>query len=119
MQSFEPSHENSTPSGARTGELVTVGRAEDVPEGRGATVEIEGGRELALFHAAGRFYAVDNFCPHRGAPLAAGPVSGTTVECDWHGWRFDLRTGACLNRPDSPVVTYEVVVEDGWLKIRV
>jgi len=119
MQSFEPNHENFKRPAPRTGELVTVGRAEDVPEGRAATVEIKGGRELALFHAGGRFYAVDNFCPHRGAPLAEGPVTGTTVECDWHGWRFDLRTGACLNRPDSPVATYEVVVEDGWLKIRV
>ena len=119
MQSFEPNHENFKRPAPRTGELVTVGRAEDVPEGRAATVEIKGGRELALFHAGGRFYAVDNFCPHRGAPLAEGPLSGTTVECDWHGWRFDLRTGACLNRPDSPVATYEVVVEDGWLKIRV
>jgi len=117
MQSFEPNHENFKRPAPRTGELVTVGRAEDVPEGRAATVEIKGGRELALFHAGGRFYAVDNFCPHRGAPLAEGPLSGTTVECDWHGWRFDLRTGACLNRPDSPVATYEVVVEDGWIKI--
>ena len=118
MQSFEPKHENFKRP-ARTGELVTVGRAGDVPEGRGATVELKGGRELALYHVGGKFYAVENFCPHRGAPLADGPLCGTTVECDWHGWRFDIRTGACLNRPDSPVASYEVVVEDGWIKIRI
>ena len=103
----------------REGKLVTVGRVEDVPEGRGATVELHGGRELALYHVGGRFHAIENFCPHKGAPLADGRLAGHTVECDWHGWRFDVRSGACLNRPSEPVETYEVVVEDGWIKIRV
>ena len=84
---------------AREGKLVAVARAEELPDGRGATVELEGGRELALYNVAGRFYAVENFCPHKGAPLAEGNLCGHTVECDWHGWRFDVRTGDCLNRP--------------------
>jgi nitrite reductase/ring-hydroxylating ferredoxin subunit len=118
MQSFEPKHTNARRP-ERAGCLVTVGRAEDLPEGRGATVELEGGKELALYNVAGSFHAIENFCPHRGAPLADGALSGHAVECDWHGWRFDVRTGACLNRPDSPVEAYEVIVEDGWIKIRV
>lgn len=118
MQSFDPKLTNfKRPE--RTGRLVTVGRVEDVPEGRGATVELEGGQELALYHVAGRFYAVENFCPHRGAPLADGQLCDATVECDWHGWRFDLSTGACLNRASAPVETYEVVIDDGWIKVRV
>ncbi len=104
---------------ASDSQLVTVGRVEDVPEGRGATVELKDGRELALYHVGGRFYCIDNFCPHKGAPLADGPLCGHSVECDWHGWRFDVRSGACLNRPDSPVEAYEVIIEDGWIKIRV
>ncbi len=103
----------------REGRLVTVGRVEDLPEGRGATVELHGGKELALYRVGGRFYAIENFCPHKGAPLADGQLTGHAVECDWHGWRFDLRSGACVNRPSEPVETYEVVVEDGWIKIRV
>jgi nitrite reductase (NADH) small subunit len=103
----------------REGRLVTVGRVEDVPEGRGATVELEGGRELALYHVGGVFYCIENFCPHKGAPLADGALAGHSVACDWHGWRFDIRTGSCLNRPSEPVETYEVIVEDGWIKIRV
>ena len=118
MQSFEPKHTNARRP-ARTGKLVTVGRVEDLPEGRGATVELEGGKELALYNVAGRFHAIENFCPHRGAPLADGALAAHTVECDWHGWRFDVRSGACLNRPDSPVESYEVIIEDGWIKIRV
>ncbi len=42
---------------------------------------------------------------------------GYAVACDWHGWRFDVRTGACLNRVSDSVETYEVVIEEGWIKI--
>jgi NAD(P)H-dependent nitrite reductase small subunit len=103
----------------REGKLVAVGRVEDLPEGRGATVELHGGKELALYHVGGEFYCIENFCPHKGAPLADGTLNGHAVTCDWHGWRFDLRTGACANRAADAVETYEVVIEDGWIKIRV
>jgi nitrite reductase/ring-hydroxylating ferredoxin subunit len=104
---------------ARTSALITVGRVEDVPPGCGATVELETGGELALFNVGGKFYATENFCPHKGAPLADGNLCGGIVECDWHGWRFDLATGHCLTRRGADIETYEVIIEDGWIKIRV
>ncbi len=116
MQSFDKRYTNPKRP-PRTGEKITVGRAEDVPAGRGATVELKNGQELALYNVGGTFYAIENFCPHRGAPLADGNLCGHTVECDWHGWRFDVRSGACLNNPAQPVEAYEVLIEDGWIKI--
>ena len=116
MQSFDKKFTNARRP-ARTGERVIVGRAEDVPPGRGATVELHGGKELALYNVGGTFHAIENFCPHRGAPLADGHLCGHTVECDWHGWRFDVRSGACLTNPTHAVEAYEVVIEDGWIKI--
>jgi nitrite reductase (NADH) small subunit/3-phenylpropionate/trans-cinnamate dioxygenase ferredoxin subunit len=101
----------------RTGEAVTVGRVEDVPPDRGATVELLDGRELALYNVGGTFYAIENFCPHRGAPLADGNLCGHIVECDWHGWRFDVQTGQCLTTRSGDVEAYEVLTEDGLLKI--
>lgn len=118
MQTFDPTTRNARRP-ARAGTLVTVGRVEDVPPGRGATVELEGGKEVALYNVAGRFYAVENFCPHRGAPLADGNLCGASVECDWHGWRFDLQTGQCLGRPGERIEAYEVRIEDGLIKILV
>ena len=102
----------------RKGHIIAVGRVEDVPAGRSATVELLDGAELAIFNINGEFHAIENFCPHRGAPLADGNLCGHTVECDWHGWRFDVRTGECLTGSGA-VETYEVVIEDGWIKIRV
>ncbi|MDT4895985.1 MAG: nitrite reductase small subunit [Acidobacteriota bacterium] len=117
MQSFNPKFGNFKKP-KREGQIVTVGRVEDVPQGRGATVELLNGTELALYNINGEFYAIENFCPHKGAPLADGQLCGHTIECDWHNWRFDLRTGACLTNSGA-VETYEVMIEDGWIKIRV
>jgi nitrite reductase/ring-hydroxylating ferredoxin subunit len=102
----------------REGQLIIVGRVEDVPPGRGATIELPKGMELALYNVNGEFYAIENFCPHKGAPLAGGRLCGHAIECDWHGWRFDLRTGQCLTN-GGMVETYEVIIEDGLIKIRV
>lgn len=99
-------------------EIVVVGRVEDVPEGRGATVQLNSGRELALYNVGGEFFAVSNFCPHRGAPLADGFLTGHVVECDWHGWRFDVRTGECLTT-ECPIESYEVKIEEGLIKIMI
>lgn len=91
----------------------------DLPPGRGATVELTGGKELAIFNVNGEFFAVENFCPHRGAPLADGDLCGYAIECSRHGWHFDLRTGACLSHRGSDIEAYEVMIESGEVKIRI
>jgi len=104
---------------ARTNRFFTVGRAEDLPEGAGAIIELDTGAELALFNVAGCLYAIENFCPHRGASLADGELCDHTVACALHGWQFDVRTGACLTEAESDIETYEVLIENGDIKIKV
>lgn len=104
---------------AREGRLVTVGRTEAVPAGRGATVKLKDGKEIALFNVGGNFYATENFCPHKGYALADSRLYGNIVECDLHGWRFDVRSGECFTKPSCAIESYEVVIEDGWIKILV
>jgi UDP-MurNAc hydroxylase len=51
-------------------------------------------------------FVVERFCPHRQADLGTfGELDGDgcTMTCTLHGWKFDLRTGACLNAPDRPI----------------
>lgn len=103
----------------RQGRLVTVGKTDDLPVGRGATIQLKDGAEVALFNVNGNFYAIENFCPHRGYPLADSRVYGEIVECDVHGYEFDLKTGDCLTDSNCPLETYEVKIEDGMIKILV
>ena len=115
MQSFNSKFGNYKKP-RRQGQTITVGRVEDVPTGRGATVELLDGTELALYNVGGEFHAIENFCPHKGAPLADGHLCGHIIECDWHGWRFDITTGHCLTNATS-VESYPVIIEDGMIKI--
>ena len=48
-------------------------------------------RTVALDGAAVTFGTV---CPHRGGPLDAVAVEDGCIACPWHGYRFDVRTGA-------------------------
>lgn len=48
------------------------------------------GRDLA-----GKPFALRDVCPHRAFPLSFGQFDGATVECAYHGWRFDAHTGQC------------------------
>lgn len=112
MQSFD-THKTDSEQPA---EAVEAGRVEDLPNGNCRTIRLSAGRELALYHVNGEFYATENSCPHHGAPLAEGILCDHVIECGLHGWQFDVRTGDCLT-VDEKIETYAVVVEDGAVKI--
>jgi len=94
----------------------TVAQVGEVPEGQGLAVEVDG-RMIALFHEGGQYYAMDDCCPHQGAPLSDGLVYDKSVECSWHGWRFSLESGKWLDSPRTCVKTYPVRVEGTDIKI--
>jgi phenylpropionate dioxygenase-like ring-hydroxylating dioxygenase large terminal subunit len=45
--------------------------------------------------AAGKPFALRDICPHRAFPLSFGQFDGASVECAYHGWKFDAHTGQC------------------------
>jgi phenylpropionate dioxygenase-like ring-hydroxylating dioxygenase large terminal subunit len=47
----------------------------------------------------GQAFAMRDSCPHRGIPLSYGHFDGQTVECSYHGWRFDACTARCVEIP--------------------
>lgn len=87
----------------------------ELPAG-GARLFKHGPHRIAVFHAEGGVYAVDNACPHEGYPLAQGKVSGCVLTCIWHSFRFDLRDGRCL-QGDEAVRSWPVRVVDGVVQL--
>jgi phenylpropionate dioxygenase-like ring-hydroxylating dioxygenase large terminal subunit len=56
------------------------------------------GRRFALFRNEGGVSALHDQCPHRLVELSKGRVIKDTIECPYHGWRFD-REGNCVEIP--------------------
>ena len=99
-------------------ELVTVAQAGALKDGDALCVTA-GDKELAFFRIGDEFYAIDNECPHHGAPLCDGWTDGTTVTCPWHCWQFDVTSGKCLTVEDLDVASYPVRIENGEVKVEV
>jgi nitrite reductase (NADH) small subunit len=92
------------------GNFVKACKTTDITEGCGKSIEING-KAVAVFNVEGNYYAINDICGHRGGPLGEGELDGKTVVCPWHGWRYDVTSGANELVPDLPTEKYAVRVE--------
>lgn len=97
-------------------EFVRVAAAADVKPGQGIVAEANG-KTLAVFNVDGTIHAINNTCCHRDGPLGEGELEGNIVTCPWHGWRYNVTTGACMNNPSAQVEAYEVKIEGEDVKV--
>ena len=97
---------------------IRIAYCHDVPVREGRAVRV-GRREIAIFNLGSRFLAVENRCPHRGGPLADGIVSGSTIVCPLHAWKFSLESGAGVSATSqgSCVKTFPTRVEGGVVSL--
>src|SRR5262245_65797489 len=69
---------------------------------------------LAVFNLDGEFFVTDDHCTHGPGSLSEGFVEGDFVECNFHGGRFDIRTGAVVGPPWLvSMKTFRAFVDDG------
>ena len=110
---------------------VHVCTVSDLSPGNVRIVEVAG-KQVGVFNVNGNFVAYLNYCPHEGAPVCAGRITGLTQAdrpgelrltregellcCPWHGWEFDLTTGQCLV-DRARLLRYETQVESGQVYV--
>ena len=101
-------------------DFKTVARVGDIPPGEGRAYECNG-VIVAVFNVGGEYSAIDDCCPHQGAPLSEGHLEGSCVTCPWHAWRFDVKDGRWLDNPTSRlrVETFEVRVVENEIQVKV
>jgi nitrite reductase/ring-hydroxylating ferredoxin subunit len=59
---------------------------------------VSGGDTFRVVEVGGEIVAHSVFCPHVGGPLGETPCDDEgVVVCPWHGYRFDVRSGACVH----------------------
>jgi vanillate O-demethylase monooxygenase subunit len=68
--------------------------------------------------------AIHGICAHRYYPLALGRVVGDSLQCKYHGFRFDGFSGACVEIPSQPEApkafrhrVYPAVAHGAWVWI--
>jgi nitrite reductase (NADH) small subunit len=77
------------------------------------------GRALCVANVNGAIAVLDGTCPHQAGPLGEGTIEDGRVVCPWHGFAFDVRTGAALDDPEMRVEVFESKLEGGELRAKV
>ena len=96
-----------------------VARLDELPTGKPVLV-VTGGARVVLARVNDEVFACSDRCAHQGGPLSEGRLDGTRLSCSWHGWMFDVTSGACLMPArGGSVVTYPVTIEAGevWIDV--
>ncbi|MBU3742480.1 MAG: Rieske 2Fe-2S domain-containing protein [Candidatus Kapabacteria bacterium] len=87
----------------------------DLPQADGKAFDIDDLHTVAVFRLPEGLFVVSNVCPHkRMSVICNGMLSGTTVQCPMHGWRFDLRSGANM-AGQAPLRVYRHVQDGDWV----
>jgi 3-phenylpropionate/trans-cinnamate dioxygenase ferredoxin subunit len=84
----------------------------DIPDLGCLSVVLKSGDRVCLIRRGDEVNALRDECTHQAMPLSAGEVlPDGTIECAWHGARFDCATGAVVRGPaEDDVQAYEVSV---------
>jgi nitrite reductase/ring-hydroxylating ferredoxin subunit/multimeric flavodoxin WrbA len=92
----------------------------NLPPGSHTAISING-KEVLLFNIDGEISAIGNICLHKGGPLSEGKVEkkydGWYVTCPWHGWEYNVKTGAAPPGFYDQQAYYDTLVKDGKIFI--
>jgi len=113
---------------------VEVGQVSDLSDGAMKEI-VAGGREILLARVQGRYYAIDNRCPHMGARLSQGRLEGSIITCPRHGSKFDVSDGHVVKwtaelpsvvstlgkvfKHPRPVTTYKTTTEENRVFVEI
>jgi nitrite reductase/ring-hydroxylating ferredoxin subunit len=97
---------------------VVLGPEQEVRARVPFSVEVRG-RRYRVVAIGGDLVAHATTCPHRLGPLENAAVEEGFIECPWHGYRFDVRTGRSadargLRLPPAPVIRGTDVLKIGF-----
>lgn len=100
------------------GAWTDVASSDALPPGAMLSVEVDG-TPVAVFNVGGRYYAMEDRCPHDGGVLSGGAVEDDVVICPRHGASFCVRTGKVLSPPAcEDIAVLAVRVEGGLVQVR-
>jgi 3-phenylpropionate/trans-cinnamate dioxygenase ferredoxin subunit len=96
-----------------------VAKIEEIPEEGTLGVVKMTGETVCLIRHSGRITAVSDTCTHQEFAISLGDVlPDGTIQCAWHGARFDCASGAVRQGPATePLPVYSVRIENGMVLV--
>ena len=89
--------------------------AKELPVGESTRVECDGRAVFVHRVATREWHVYDSRCPHQTTDIPQLALKGCTLTCPKHGWQFDIRSGACTHKGNSPLKAWPAKVVKGRL----
>ena len=96
-----------------------VARLTDIPPSGLLSVRKSNGTRVCLIRLGDQVRGIADNCTHREFALSEGELHDDgTIECAWHGAKFDSSSGEAIQGPAiKPVVRYAVRVTDSVIHV--
>jgi 3-phenylpropionate/trans-cinnamate dioxygenase ferredoxin subunit len=72
--------------------FVRIAHVEQIPRGRTHFLCVQA-TPLLIANVEGEIFVLAGFCPHRNNPLDGATLIDHLVDCPWHHFQYDVRTG--------------------------
>ena len=92
---------------------IVAANINDLNEGEMKSFDIAEDQKILLVKIKGKFHAMGGLCPHYGAPLDEGILSGDRIVCPWHHAAYDARSGDLKEPPSLDALAHYETRIDG------
>ena len=105
---------------ADSSDFENVASVDEVPDEGTLAVARSDGLRICLIKSRGRISAVADNCTHQDFEMNLGDVlPDGTIQCAWHGARFDCATGQVRQGPAFRALpVFEVMVDGDRVLVR-
>lgn len=115
------------------GKFTRLADINDLTEGGMKKYRVEG-VDILVARINGKYYAVQNKCPHMGGDLSRGRLEGSVVTCPRHSSQFNLTDGSVVRwmkgsglistigklvKSPRNLITYKVEVEGQDIRVEI
>jgi nitrite reductase/ring-hydroxylating ferredoxin subunit/alkylhydroperoxidase/carboxymuconolactone decarboxylase family protein YurZ len=80
-------------------DIMASAKAKD---GEVTRTEVDG-RGLFVYRSKKTYQVYDSRCPHQSTDIPQLALKGSTLTCPKHGWEFDVKSGDCIKKGNSPL----------------
>ncbi len=111
-----------------------LGALDNFPHLKIVPVEVAG-RRIGVVRRDENIFAFADICPHHGAPMCNGKLSGTmfpsepdeyhygleglVIKCPWHAYEFSLQTGESMGGViRSRLIVFQTAIRDRNVYVR-